>query len=101
VFTNTNVTINRPDGEKIVANVITVSSFLVLDPLSGNLKGKKIQSMFQTQIAPVSKLMTWAWGVPGGNGPKSYQSAMVEENNAEFVFASCNNQAKNICNFDH
>jgi hypothetical protein len=57
--------------------------------------------LYEVKHGPESKLLSWAWGVPGGEGPKSYESAMIEPNNAEFVFAACDNKAKNICNFDH
>jgi len=101
VFGKTNVTVTRPDGEKFTGDVSSVSQYLVITPKDGPLKGKKIQSLWQTTFGPVTKLLTWAWGVPGGSPPKTYESAMVEASNAEFVFASCINQDTRTCNFDH
>jgi len=68
---------------------------------SGPQKGKKLQSIWQILYSPENKLLTWAWGSSDGQPPKSYESAMVEPDNQEFVFASCIINDKSICNFDH
>jgi len=102
VFTNSNVTVTRPDGEKFVGKCYTVSTYLVVEPQSGPLAGKKISTLWQNLMGPVTKYLTWAWGVPGGAPPKNYDSAMVEANNAEFVMAAClPGSRKEVCNFDH
>jgi len=102
VFTQTNVTVTRPDGDKFSAGVTLISNYLTLDIAEGNLKGKQIQTLWNLAFGPETKLFTWAWGVPGGKPPKDFASSMTEENNAEFVFTSClTNKDAKVCSFDH
>jgi len=100
VFTLDNVTITRPDGDKFVGKVTSVSNYITIIPTSGPFLGKNIQTLWQITFGPATKLLTWAWGVPGGSAPSSYDSAMTETNNAEFVFASCLQGKEGVCNFD-
>jgi len=101
-FSQSNVTITRPDGNKFMATIKQISQYLTLDPLNGDLKGKKIQTLWQVSFGPETKLLTWAWGVPGGSPPKDFSSSMVEPNNAEFALASClQGKDPKVCNFDH
>jgi len=86
----------------MTARIYGVSSFVVLEWTSGPSNGKKTQTMWQIQYAPVTKLLSWAWGADDGQPPTSYDRAMVEPNQQEFVFTACiNNNDKSTCNFDH
>jgi hypothetical protein len=101
VFTADSVTITKPDGDKLTGKVTLVGEALVVDPTSGPLKGKKISGLWNLAFGPASRFLLWAWGVPGGAAPKSFESAMTEANNAEFAMASClPGKDKAICNFD-
>jgi len=101
VFTHDQVTITKPDGDKLTGKVTLVGDFLVVDPTSGPLKGKKISGLWNLAFGPETRFLLWAWGVPGGSPPKSFESAMGEANNAEFAMASClPGKDKGICNFD-
>jgi len=102
VFTQTSVTVTRPDGDKFTGTVSIVGKFLTIDPQDGPLKGKKIQTLWYLAFGPETKLLTWAWGVPSGNSPTSFESAMTEANNAEFALTSClKGKDTKVCNFDH
>jgi len=102
VFTLQNVTVTRPDGQSFSGGAGTVGIYLYIDPQTGPLRGKKIQTLWQMLYGPASKELTWAWGVPGGKPPASFDAAMVEANHAEFVLASClANKDPKVCNFDH
>jgi len=102
VFSPEGATITRPDGDKFTAKVSTVSEYLVLNPTSGPLVGLKIQTLWQVSFGIETRLLTWAWGVPGGAPPKDYSSAMVDPHNSEYALASCLPNAKtDTCNFDH
>jgi hypothetical protein len=102
VFTNTNVTVTKPNGEKFTGLVATVGVYITIDPQNGPMRGKKIQTMWQISYGIASKLLAWAWGAPAGPAPKGYNEAMVDPNNSEYVFSSClPNKDKKICNFDH
>jgi len=102
VFTDKNVTVTRPDGQKFVGNVATVGSYITITVLSGPSTGKKIQTLWQVQYGPATKELTWAWGEPNKEAPKSYESAMVEPNKSVYVFVGClPNKSPNQCNFDH
>jgi len=79
-----------------------VGVYITIDLQSGPMKGKKIQTMWQLNYGPASKILPWAWGAPAGPAPKSYESAMIEPNNSEYVFVTClPNKDKKSCNFDH
>jgi len=94
-----NVTITNPSGVKIVANVASIGMYLTLTPVSG-LKGK-VTTIWQLSFGPETKVLTWAWGTPGGKPPTSYDSAMKTTGNTEYVFTSCIKKDTAICNFDH
>jgi len=101
VFTADSVTITKPDGDKLTGKVTLVGEYLVVEPNSGPLKGKKISGLWNLAFGPETRLLLWAWGVPGGSPPKSFESAMTESNNAEFAMASCvPGKDKATCNFD-
>jgi len=101
-FSQTNVTITRPDGDSFAGLVSLIGKYLTISPISGPLTGKKIQTLWQISYAPETKFLAWAWGVPGGNPPNTFDSAMIDSNNAEFVFATClPGKDTKICNFDH
>jgi len=100
VFTEKNITMTRPDGDKFVGKVTSVSRYITIIPINGPLQGKNIQTLWQVAFGPASKLLTWAWGVPAGNPPNSFDSAMTETGNAEFVFAACLPGKDAVCNFD-
>jgi len=100
VFTQTNVTVTRPDNVKFSGGISLVGIYITIDPVDGPLKGKTIQTLWQVQFGPETKELTWAWGAPGGSPPKSYESAMIDQNNAEFVFVACLDGKQGVCNFN-
>jgi len=102
VFTAEGCTVARPDGEKFTAKVGIVSNFLVLEPTTGPMAGKKLQTLWQVTFGVETRLLTWAWGAPGGSAPKDMDSAMIDHDNSEYALTACLPQAdKEVCNFDH
>jgi len=95
-----NVTISKPSGEKITAAISTVGMYISLNPINGPIRGK-IQTLWQLSFGPVTKILSWAWGVPGGKPPASFDAAMKEPQNSHYVYVACNNKDTSICNFDH
>jgi len=100
VFTEKNVTISKPSGEKFTAAVSTVGMYISLNPINGPIRGK-IQTLWQLSFGPVTKILSWAWGVPGGKPPTSFDSAMTESQNSHYEFVSCLSKDTSVCNFDH
>eukprot|EP01130_Rhizamoeba_saxonica_P012547 TRINITY_DN5305_c0_g1_i1.p1 TRINITY_DN5305_c0_g1~~TRINITY_DN5305_c0_g1_i1.p1 ORF type:complete len:610 (-),score=168.92 TRINITY_DN5305_c0_g1_i1:99-1865(-) len=87
-ITEDNVTIVRPDGDKVIGHLEMIGQYLTIFPEGGSIKGN-IQTLWQVTYGPVTKFLGWAWGEPNGAAPESFQSAMTASNNAEFVFVSC------------
>jgi len=88
--------------DKFSGDVSLLGQYLIITPTDGDIKGKKIQTLWFLGFGPETKLLAWAWGIPGGNPPDSYDSAMTTPNNAEFAMASCmTGKDKKICNFDN
>jgi hypothetical protein len=102
VFTADGCTVSRPDGDKFTAKVGIVSQYLVLEPTSGPLSGKKLQTLWQVLFGVETRLLTWAWGAPSGSAPKDFNSAMVTHDESEYALTAClPNAEKEVCNFDH
>jgi len=105
VFSTNACTITDPKGVVMNARVGTTSQFLLMDLDNG----QRIYTLWQLAQAPPIDYFSWAWGIPGGLPPKSYNEAMTAKGQKQFQFmacpcysdSSCFKQPNIPCKFDH
>jgi len=94
-FSSTTVTFADPKGTSFTAVVSQTGQYLVM-----NLpNGQKIFSLWQYAIGTVTDYLSWAWGVPGGAPPASFDSAMNTQGENSFVFDTCSALVGSACSF--
>jgi hypothetical protein len=95
-FTDTQVTITDPSGKQTVGKVSQVQQYLTITLQNG----QAIQTLWQVSQGPATQYLSWAWGVPGGKPPVSFDDAMTAKGGSEYFFVSClPGKATTICDF--
>jgi len=95
-FTDVQVTITDPSGKQTVGKVSQVQQYLTITLPSG----QAIQTLWQISQGPASQYLSWAWGVPGGKAPASFDESMTTKGASEYFFVSClPGKAATVCDF--
>jgi len=83
-FDDQSVAVSSPNGKVLKGAVSTIGQYMTLKFEIG-----KVQTLWQIAFDAVTQDLSWAWGAPDGEAPKSFDDAMAGGDLSEYVFYAC------------